>query len=75
MPEQDQPPQRGQSLTTVIKSVAASMFGVQSSKRHAEDFTKGSAWTYIVVGLIATLVFVLAVWGVVRLVVSLAQPQ
>ena len=73
MPEQE--PGRGQSLASVFKSVAASMFGVQSSKQHAEDFAKGSARAYIAVGLIVTLVFVLSVWGLVQLVVSLAQPQ
>ena len=75
MPDQQQAPGRRQSLGSVIRSVAASMFGVQSSKQHAEDFAKGSARAYIVVGLIATLVFVLSVWGLVQLVVSLAQPQ
>lgn len=74
MSQQQESNQQGQSLISVIRSVSASMFGVQSSKKHEEDFAKGSATTYIVVGLIATMVFVLAVWGVVKLVVSVAQP-
>jgi hypothetical protein len=69
------PPNGRQSLISVIGSVFASMFGVQSSRKHAEDFGQGKASTYIVVGLIATLVFVLTVWGVVQLVVRLAQPS
>ena len=73
MPEQDKTPDRGQSLGSVIKSVSASMFGVQSSKQHAEDFAKGSPKAYIFIGLLATLVFVLAVWGIVQLVVAVAQ--
>jgi hypothetical protein len=51
------------------------MFGVQSSSKHEEDFARGDATTYIVVGLVATILFVLAVWGVVQLVVRLAQPS
>jgi hypothetical protein len=51
------------------------MFGVQSSKKHAEDFTAGSARVYFTVGLIATAVFVLTVWGVVQLVVHVATPS
>ena len=62
-----------QSLGSVIRSVSASMFGVQSSSKHEEDFAKGDATTYIVVGLVATLLFVLAVWGVVQLVVHVAE--
>ncbi|MCO6412705.1 MAG: DUF2970 domain-containing protein [Thiogranum sp.] len=71
----DSQQQQGQSLITVIRSVAASMFGVQSSKQHSEDFHHGKASTYIAVGLIATILFVLTIWGVVQLVVRLAQPS
>jgi hypothetical protein len=75
MSQQKQAPPRGQSLGSVIRSVSASMFGVQSSRKHAEDFAQGSARAYIVVGLIATLVFVLAIWGLVKLVVSVTTPS
>ena len=64
----------GQSLGRVVRSVAASMFGVQSSRKHREDFGHGKPSTYIAVGLVATLIFVLTLWGLVQLVVSLAQP-
>lgn len=74
MPEEQKPGPRRQSLASVIGSVFASMFGVQSSKKHQEDFAKGSAGAYIVVGLIATVLFILTVWGVVKLVVSVATP-
>jgi hypothetical protein len=67
------PSQGRQSLVSVIRSVSASMFGVQSSSKHEEDFARGDARTYIVVGLVATILFVLAVWGVVQLVVRLTQ--
>jgi hypothetical protein len=76
MTESGKPPGRGgQSLVRVAGSVLASMFGVQSSRKHEEDFGHGKASTYIAVGLIATLLFVLAVWGVVQLVVRVAQPS
>ena len=71
-PEQPPVPQR-QSLISVFRSVAASMFGVQSGKQHREDFHHGKASTYIIVGLVATVLFVLTVWGVVQLVVRATQ--
>lgn len=74
MSQQGDSPRR-QSLFTVVRSVAASMFGVQSSKQHSEDFRHGKVSTYITVGLIATVLFVLTIWGVVQLVVHLAQPS
>jgi hypothetical protein len=64
-----------QSLGSVVRSVSASMFGVQSSKKHAEDFSEGSVTSYVVVGLVATIVFVLTLWGIVRLVTSVTQPS
>jgi hypothetical protein len=67
-------PQGGKapSLIRVFGSVIASMFGVQSSKQHEEDFTYGKPSQYILVGLFATTVFVLAIWGVVTLVMRLS---
>jgi len=67
-------PRRGQSLGSVIGSVFASMFGVQSGKKHEQDFVHGKAGTYIAVGLVATILFVLTIWGVVQLVVSVTSP-
>ena len=74
-PDGKAPSKGKQSLGSVFRSVSASMFGVQSSSKHEEDFARGDATTYIVVGLVATILFVLAVWGVVQLVVRLAQPS
>jgi len=75
MDDEPQSSQRRQSFRSIVGSVFASMFGVQSSRKHKEDFTKGSIGAYIAVGLIATLLFILTVWGVVKLVVSVATPS
>lgn len=60
------------SLLDVLKSVLASMFGVQSNRKREEDFTHGKPSQYIIIGLLVTLAFVLTVWGVVSLVMKLA---
>ena len=64
--------QRGPSLLKVAGSVLASFFGVQSSRQHQEDFTHGRPAAYILIGLAATLLFILALYGLVQLVVGLA---
>jgi hypothetical protein len=64
--------QKAPSLIGVLGSVLASMFGVQTSRRREADFTHGKPIHYILVGLLVTLVFILTVWGVVKLVVGLA---
>jgi len=52
----------------VFKSVAASMFGVQSEKNRLADFKKKSLMPFILVGIL----FVLGFIGTIMLVVQLA---
>ncbi len=63
---------RATSLLGVLGSVLASMFGVQSSRKREEDFTHGKPSQYVIVGLLVTVVFMLAIWGVVSFVMKLA---
>jgi len=72
MDQKDSQEGRAPSLLGVFGSVVASMFGVQSSRQREADFTHGKASHYIIVGLVMTAVFVLAVWGVVTLVMRLS---
>jgi hypothetical protein len=72
MEPQNEDQQRAPSFVSVLGSVLASMFGVQSSRKREHDFTHGKPSQYILIGLIVTLVFVLSVWGVVQLVMTLA---
>ena len=53
-------------------SVLAAFFGVQSSRARERDFTKGKPSTYIILGIVMTLVFILVVFGIVKLVTTLA---
>ncbi len=56
------------SLLHVVKSVIAAAIGVQSDKNREVDFKRGSLPAYIVVGLIATVLFILAIVGIVKTV-------
>ena len=60
------------TLWQVTKSVLAAGFGVQSNENRERDFKHGKASQFIVIGLIFTVLFVLAVWGLVSLVMKLA---
>ncbi|MBA2410333.1 MAG: DUF2970 domain-containing protein [Gammaproteobacteria bacterium] len=59
-------------LLCVFKSVGASFLGVQSQKNREHDFTHGNPAHFIVAGLISTILFVLFLWGLVRLILYLA---
>jgi hypothetical protein len=50
--------------------VLAAFFGVQSGKNRERDFKHGRAGAFIVVGLGLTAAFVIALWLVVKLVLS-----
>lgn len=58
------------SLIHVIKSVLAAGIGVQSNKNREVDFKHGSLPAYIIVGAIATVLFILAIVAVVSLVIG-----
>ncbi|MDF9391848.1 MULTISPECIES: DUF2970 domain-containing protein [Methylococcus] len=58
------------NLLQVMVSTLAGAFGVQSEKNRLRDFQYGSAKAYIAAGIIGTVVFVLIVYGVVKLVLS-----
>jgi hypothetical protein len=57
----------------VLGSVAAAFLGVQSGRNRERDFTQGRPRDFIVMGLLFTLVFILIIWGVVSLVMRVAQ--
>ncbi|MEN8176100.1 MAG: DUF2970 domain-containing protein [Pseudomonadota bacterium] len=62
------------SFLQVLGSVMASFIGVQSSEKRERDFTHGRTSHFIGVGILLTLAFILIVFGVVQLVMTLAGP-
>lgn len=57
----------------IAGSVLASFFGVQNQARRERDFTRGRARDFVIAGLALTAMFVLLLWGIVLLVVQLAE--
>jgi len=62
-PGKDRPP----TLLQTAASVLAAAFGVQSSKNRERDFRYGKASTFIVAGIIFTVLLVLTLYLAVRL--------
>ncbi len=56
----------------LLQSVGAALFGVQSEAARKRDFSRGKASHFLIIGVIATALFVLAIVGVVKLVLILA---
>ena len=70
MPE----PDRKLSFLQVLGSVLSSFLGVQKNETRERDFSRGRARDFIIVGILLTLTFILAVWGVVQVVMRVATP-
>jgi cytochrome b561 len=68
-----QAPEKKPTLLQVFWSVAASFFGVQSSRARERDFKHGRAGVFIAVGLAMTIGFVLVVLLLVKLVLRSAE--
>lgn len=56
----------------LLQSVGAALLGVQSEAARRRDFSKGRPMHFILIGIAATLVFILTIAGIVRLVLQLA---
>lgn len=57
----------------ILQSTVAAALGVQSEKNRQRDFSHGKASTFIIAGIIFMVVFVVAVYSVVQIVLSTAQ--
>jgi hypothetical protein len=60
------------SMLQIIGSVLAAGFGVQSQKNRERDFKAGSSKHFVIVGVVATVLFVITLYTVVRLVLAFA---
>jgi hypothetical protein len=60
------------TFADVVKSVASAFFGVQSNRNRERDFKHGKPVHYIAIGAAATVLFVLMMWGVVKLFLTFA---
>ena len=60
------------TFLSIVKSVLAAAFGVQSRRNRERDFAKGNIWVFIVAGVIFTVLFVITVVAVVHTVLASA---
>ncbi|MDD5410375.1 MAG: DUF2970 domain-containing protein [Methylobacter sp.] len=58
------------TITQVIKSVLSAFIGVQSDSNRQKDFEQGSLSTYIIVGVIFTILFVMGLIFLVSTIIG-----
>jgi len=65
-------PEKPHGLRDVIAGVMAAALGVQSEKNRRRDFEHGSPKQFVIVAVIATLLFIGAVYLAVRIVLKVS---
>lgn len=60
------------SFREMLQSVLAAAFGVQSGKNRTRDFSRGKPSHFILLGLLLTAIFVLGLYGLVKLILHFA---
>ena len=66
---------QGLPALSLIGSLFAGAFGVQTQKNRDRDFKQGKFHHFIIGGILFAIVFVLAVVGIVKLVMTTAGVQ
>lgn len=70
MPESESDKKQKTNLLSVIKSILAAGIGVQSDKHRTRDFEQGNPLTFIIGGVVFTLLFIATIATVVGFVLS-----
>ena len=60
------------TVVQMFGSALAAMVGVQTKEKRERDFARGKASHFIIVGVVLTALFVLAMAGIVTLVMNVA---
>jgi len=60
-------------VLSMIQSVLAAMFGVQSEEKRQQDFENGHAGNYIFIGIVMVLIFIFTLIKVVDMILENAQ--
>lgn len=55
---------------SMIQSVLAAMFGVQSEEKRQQDFEKGHAGNYIFIGIVMVLIFIFSLIKIVDVILE-----
>ncbi len=55
---------------TIVLSTLAAFIGVQSDRNRARDFKHGNIYSFIIAGIIFTIIFIVCVTTLVRLILN-----
>jgi len=69
---ENQPEAKRPGLLSMLQSVAAAAFGVQSEKKREQDFQHGKPGDYIALGIVFVIVFIITLVVIVNMVLDSA---
>ena len=65
---------KGIGFLNTVQSTIAAACGVQTKANRERDFEHAKPSTFIIAGIVFVIVFILAMYGIVQLVMSVAYP-
>ena len=68
--QQEQPKRKPPGILSIIQSVLAAMFGVQSEEKRAQDFETGHIGSYIFVGVVMVIIFIFTLISIVNFILE-----
>jgi len=70
--KQDTENRKGTGFLNVLKSTMFAASGIQTKTNRERDFEHGKPSTFIIAGIVFMVVFILSIFGIVQLVMSLS---
>jgi hypothetical protein len=64
--QNDKPNTKSPGLFSVIQSVLAAMFGIQSDEKREQDFANGNPVNFIVIGIVMVMIFIMTLVAIVN---------
>jgi len=66
---------KGIGFWSTVQSTIAAACGIQTKANRERDFAQARPSTFIIAGVIFVIIFILGMYGVVQLVLSVATPN
>jgi len=61
---------QGPGILSVVQSVLAAMVGIQSDEKRQQDFEQGHPGTYIFIGIVFVIIFILVLVNIVNSILN-----
>jgi len=66
---------KGIGFWSTVQSTVAAACGIQTKANRERDFARAKPSTFVIAGIVFVIIFILGMYGIVQLVLSVAAPN